>query len=722
MKDFRKIFSIIFIAFGFAFTTVCAQVTPVSDRLDSLKNLIQQRQLSETEQVDVLLQLSWDLKSKQPQLALDYGKNALQLAEKLKWNEKIADALRHIGIVYWQFGNFNMAMDFLQESNILFQRQGDQMGTARTLSNIGLIFWEQGHYEKALENYFQALRLMEKLNDNSGIAPVLNNIGLVYQLQGDYELATDFHLRSLEIKLELNDEKGASFSYNNLGIVKQEMGEYENALEYYHQALRIREAFGDKREIAQTLNNIGYLYLLKDRTDVALINLNRALALYSEVDDKGGIAQTYYYLGLVYRDMRRLPQAEGFFTSSLQIAQQIGHSKIVSDNYKQLAGIMAAKRDFRGAYNYQERYLQIRDSLFTQESQQRVREMQLLYDRERKESEIELLRKTNQINALNLQKQHIIRNFLVAGVVLVLISLFLLYNRVLFVTKSNRQLEAQKEEISQSNQKLLYLNKTLLEQKQKVDELNQKLNETNMRLTESESHLIETNFTKDKFFSIISHDLRNPFASIVSFSRILKRDINNLGKDELQELAKELDKSVIKINNLLENLLQWSRAQTGKINYHPEYVLAKDLVHDNLNLFTASTREKQIQISDAVDSELVIYADRNMTNTVFRNLLSNALKYSDEGTSIEIKSQRKGKMAYFTVKDQGVGMTPEQIGSLWNVNTIRTTYGTHDEKGSGLGLLLCKEFVEKQGGYISVRSEKGKGSEFIFCLPIQPPD
>jgi signal transduction histidine kinase len=200
----------------------------------------------------------------------------------------------------------------------------------------------------------------------------------------------------------------------------------------------------------------------------------------------------------------------------------------------------------------------------------------------------------------------------------------------------------------------------------------------------------------------------------------LKRDINNLGKDELQELAKELDKSVIKINNLLENLLQWSRAQTGKINYHPEYVLASDLVHDNLNLFTASTREKEIQIIDSVDPELVVFSDRNMTNTVIRNLLSNALKYSDGGSTIEIKSQIKGKMAYFTVKDQGVGMSSEQIGNLWNVNTIHTTYGTRDEKGSGLGLLLCKEFIEKQGGYISVRSEKGKGSEFIFCLPLEP--
>lgn len=691
-------------------------------RLDSLKKIATQNNIEDTTRINALLELSWNLKSYEPMQALDYGKLALQIAENKNLQVKVADALRHIGVVYWQLGSFNMAMDFLQESNIIFQRIGNQIGIARTFSNIGLVYWEQGHYEKALENYFQALRVMEDMGDQSVVAPVLNNIGLVYQSQKDFRLAEDFHLRSLEIKRELGDEKGIAFSLNNLGVVKQETGDYQTALEYFSEALSIREKLLDKREIANTKNNIGNLYFLMGNPDYALANLKQALDLYFEVNDRSGLAQTYHYLALVSRQIGSLTQAVSYFETSLQIADEIGHLRIVSDNYRNLAGIMALRGDYQKAFNYQGKYQSLQDSIFTRESQQRIVEMQMMYDRERKESEIELLRKTNQINALNLQKQRILKNFLLALAFLVLISLFLLYNRFLFITRSNRLLEKQKEEISQNNQKLMLLNKNLLEQKQKVEELNQKLNQTNQRLLDSEKHLIETNATKDKFFSIISHDLRNPFASIVSFSRILKRDIHNLGAEELQELARELDKSVLKINNLLENLLQWSRTQTGKMKYHPEYLAVNDLVRDNVNLFSGNAREKEILLVDSVDSDLVVFADQNMTNTVIRNLMSNALKYSDAGGKIIIKSQVNNKMAYISIIDVGVGMTPDQMAQLWNVNTIHTTYGTRDEKGSGLGLLLCKEFIEKQGGEISVKSEKGKGSEFVFSLPLENKD
>lgn len=691
-----------------------------SGKLDSLKVLANNPDAREDARVNALLQLCWELKSVEPLHALEYGKKALEIAEGAGTQMQVAEALRHIGVVYWQLGSFNMAMDFLQESNLIFQKEGDPIGIARTYSNIGLVFWEQGHSEKALENYFQALRILEDIGEKAVLAPVLNNIGLVYRDQKDYQLAEDFHLRSLAIKRELNDEKGIAFSLNNLGVVKQETGDLESALNYLSEALAIRERLMDKREIANTNNNIGYLYYLLGRSDLALANLERAEDLYVDVDDQAGMAQTYHYLGLVYKKMGQSNLAISYLDLSLDIAKLIGHSRIMSDNFHSLSELMALRGDYRMAYQYQERYQSLRDSLFTTESQRRIGEMQLLYDRERKESEVELLRKTNQINVLNLQKQRILKNFLLAGVVLILISLFLLYNRYLYITRANRLLERQKEEISQNNQKLMVLNKSLLEQKQKVDELNQRLNQINQRLVESEKHLIETNATKDKFFSIISHDLRNPFASIVSFSRILKRDIQNLAQEELQELARELDKSVLKINNLLENLLQWSRTQTGKMKFNPEYLAVYDLIRDNINLFSGNAREKEITLVDAVDPDLVVFADQNMTNTVIRNLLSNALKYSDAGGRIEITGEVKNKMVFITVSDSGVGMTPEQMNQLWNVNTIHTTYGTRDEKGSGLGLLLCKEFIEKQGGTIRVDSEKNKGSQFSFSLPLEP--
>ncbi len=688
-------------------------------RIDSLERIALDTSLSDTIRIDALLGLTWDLKSNQPDKALSYGRKALAKAESLEYESKIARALSRIGVVYWQLGNFDMSLDFHLEALGIYERRADNIGKARSLSNIGIIFLEQGHYEKALEYFFNAYPLYEEENHMSGLAPVLNNIGLVYQNQGDYDLAKSYHHQSLEIKNTLGDEKGSAFSYNNLGSISQKTGDFDNALEFFNRSLEIRQFIGDKREIAITLRNIGYLFLEQDSLEKALEKLHEALELYHLVNDQSGIARTYNYLGRAQMQAGNLEEADEFFTKSLGISENIGLSRMIAENYNSMAASMAKKGEFKEAFEYQALYHQLRDSIFNEESRRRMREMQVLHERERKESELELMRVSRQRDAYSIEKQRILKNFLLVGVILVIVLLFLLYSRYLFVKKANKLLEKQKEEITQSNKKLLLLNKNLIEQKQKVEDLNQKLNQANQKLKQSEKHLIETNFTKDKFFSIISHDLRNPFASIVSFSRILKRDIKNLDKEDLQELAMELDKSVFKINNLLENLLQWSRAQTGKIKYHPEYLPLKEVIHDNVNLFSNTSREKDIKIQEEIGDDIIVWADRNMTNTVLRNLISNALKYTEPGGVIKLTSGSKNGKAYVSIVDNGVGISPENVKKLFRVDSLHSTYGTRDEKGSGLGLLLCKEFVEKQGGEISLESKKGEGSVFTFSLPFE---
>ncbi len=701
----------------FLFFTLSAKT---NSRIDSLRNVITTDNVHDTLLFGAHFNLSWELKSVQPARALEHGREALRLAEKLKRKDRIADALSHIGVIYWQMGSFNMALDYHLEANSIYTQIQNTVGIARSFTNIGIIFADQSHYEKSLDYYFKALTLYEENDNSSGMAAVLNNIGMVYESQGDYELAERYHLRSLELKERLGDDKGMAYSYNNLGLVYQGQLQMTKAKEFFNKALVIREELNDLREIGNTCSNIGYLnYLLEDYA-VAKDYLYRAIELYKEVDDRSGIAKTYNYIGKVFLQTEELTDALGYFELSLEISKEIGLNRMLTENYRNMARLMARLGDFEKAFNYQELFIVMRDSLYNEETRRKIFELQLMYDREIKESELQILRKNEQINFLSLQKHRLLRNFLIAGVALILVLLFLLYNRFLIARNSNILLEKQKREISQTNHQLVELNHSLLEQKKMYEELNHKLNISNQKLKESEKHLIETNATKDKFFSIISHDLRNPFASIVSFSRILKRDINNMNTDDLQELAVELDKSVLKINNLLENLLQWSRTQTGKIKYRPEYIAFHEIVKDNLNLFENNAREKRIKMSDKVDDNLAVWADRNMTDTVIRNLLSNALKYTEIGGSIVLSSRVENHKAFISVKDNGIGMTEENQKKIFRTDSLHSTYGTLDEKGSGLGLLLCKEFVEKQGGQISFESELDKGSVFTFSLPLEP--
>ncbi len=684
----------LFLLSGFTFPDREDLLQADQAEIDSLRQLIEQPGVDPTMQINALISLSWRIKSSEPDQALGFAKQALALSRELGIAERIARAMNNIGVIYWQKGDFPQALDNLFEAYRVYREENDSIGIARTHTNIGLIFSDQGHYDKALEYYLVARSIYEQLGSLNGLAPVLNNIGTVYQYQGDYFQAEAYHLQSLEIKETLEDRKGIAFSLNNLGLVRQHMGDHALALEYFTRALRIRESLPDSRETAITTGNIGYLHLLTGDVDKAMEYFLRARDIYYAINDQSGLAKTYNHLGRAMFSRGRPHEAIRNFQTSLDHAQNVGLPRLISDNFRDLSQAMAAIQDFRTAFDYQEKYLALRDSIYDEEAQRRVIEMQLMYDRERKEGEIELLRKNNEIGQLNLEKQRILQNYLLVVIALVVGLLILAMNRYRFINKTNRRLKE--------------LNSHLLEQKKMVEELNQQLNATNS--------------TKDKFFSIISHDLRNPFASIVSFSRILKRDIDNLGREELQELVVELDKSVLKISNLLENLLQWSRSQSGKIKQIPEYVSLSGIVQENVNLFAATARGKGIDLRNLLPGDVYAWADPNMVDTVIRNLVSNSIKYTESGGSVRIGSEPLDEQVSVYVEDTGLGIAPEDQNKLFRPDAFHSTYGTRDEKGSGLGLMLCKEFVVKMGGHIYFDSQPGKGSRFVFTLPLKEPE
>lgn len=226
------------------------------------------------------------------------------------------------------------------------------------------------------------------------------------------------------------------------------------------------------------------------------------------------------------------------------------------------------------------------------------------------------------------------------------------------------------------------------------------------------------NNTKDKFFSIIAHDLKNPFITILGFSDLLLTDYSELSDDERKFYLEEMKKSAEVSHNLLQNLLQWSRSQTGRIDFNPSEIPLANLIKVNLELLETTAARKGIQIKYDIQSNIDVYADEDMLNTVIRNLITNAIKFTEKGGSITIQVEEQGKYAEIRVIDTGVGMDDKALSNLFRLDISHTSFGTNSEAGTGLGLILCKEFIEKQGGKIWVESELGKGSQFIFYLPL----
>ena len=247
--------------------------------------------------------------------------------------------------------------------------------------------------------------------------------------------------------------------------------------------------------------------------------------------------------------------------------------------------------------------------------------------------------------------------------------------------------------------------------------LNDHLEVTNQQLQHANRQLQEANASKDKFFSIIAHDLRSPFTGLIGLTEAIIEDFERYSQDRVKTLLSRLHKDSKTVYNLLTNLLQWSRLQRGLMDCEPETDPLATIVRQNMDLLRAQAERKQITLENQVADETMVYADPRMLNGVIRNLLSNALKFTQPGGTIEVSAQSQEHTVEITVSDTGIGMDQTRLNNLFRIDAKTSRSGTADEEGTGLGLILCKEFVEKNGGAIRVESEVDKGSRFIVSLP-----
>lgn len=240
-------------------------------------------------------------------------------------------------------------------------------------------------------------------------------------------------------------------------------------------------------------------------------------------------------------------------------------------------------------------------------------------------------------------------------------------------------------------------------------------------VTESKQELEKLNQQKDRFFSIISHDLRSPFTSLLGYTGMIAMAADKMPQEKLIESAQTINDSALRVFALLENLLEWAQVQMNKVESHPVELNMKRLVGKTVDVLEPVGADKNVAVLNAVEENTIAYADFQMIDTVIRNLTNNAIKFTPEGGSVTIAGRNTTDLCEIQVSDTGVGMSPEQIGKLFNLGEKNTTMGTGGEPGTGLGLLLCKDLLEINNGAISVDSKPGQGSTFTFTLPVKHP-
>jgi signal transduction histidine kinase len=280
---------------------------------------------------------------------------------------------------------------------------------------------------------------------------------------------------------------------------------------------------------------------------------------------------------------------------------------------------------------------------------------------------------------------------------LILITLAVTYSRYRSKRKANQMLKEKNDQIRHQHQELEFMFS---------------------QLQTKEENLREANITKDKFFSIIGHDLKNPLHAITLSSELLINNYKYMNSEELEKFIKNINQSGTQITQLLENLLEWARSQSGKITFQPKVLQLKKIIEENIQLHEGSISKKNIHLFYDISNEIMVYADDNMLHTIIRNLISNAVKFSYEGGRIRVEVTDFNIDFYsIAIIDEGIGISESDMDKLFQIDVKHSTVGTSKEKGTGLGLIICREFIQQNGGMIIVESKLGVGSKFSITIP-----
>ncbi len=611
--------------------------------------------------------------------SLEYGNKALKLSQDINYKFGVAKSLNGIGIIYNLKGNIPTAIEYYKKSLKMREAIGDKIEIAGSLNNIGIAYFNTGKYTEALKYYLKALKLREEIGNQDDISGSYNNIGSLYMDMDEFDKALEFYNKALNIRKNSTDKNDLANTLSNIGAVYSKKGEDEKALPYYQRALKLQNANGNKKESALTLNNIGIVYSKKKKYNQALEYLQSAYKIRHDLDDKSGEAETLNNLAFLLKDMGNLSEALKDGLAALKIAQEINAKSMEKSIDKNLSLIYAKLNDFKAAYDYQDKYLTLSDSLLNLKRSKQMEEMQNQYSEGQNELQIKL-----QKAELKHQRLYI---YIFSG------SLILLVILAVILIKNNK--DKQKTNILLENQK-----SELADQQEIINQKNKDLEETNS--------------IKDKLFAVIAHDLRNPFASLKGLVDLL--NMKELTISEFKEYVSELESDLNSTSNLLDNLLTWSVSQIEERKSKPSKLDLTQVTDSQISVVKKLAENKSINLINKVEAETFAIADPDMINLVVRNLLTNAIKFTGEKGLITISSNKRNGYIEVSVSDNGIGIPPAEQNKLFDISAKSSSKGTKGERGSGLGLGLCKEFIETNGGKIWVHSVPGAGSTFTFQL------
>lgn len=649
-----------------------------------------QQELVDTSKVTIHIKIAnFYLKSKPDSSFVNLTK-ALELAKKSSHQHKIAQVYDNIGYYYDNTNDHKAAIENYNKSLSIYEKLGDKKKMAGIYNSLGINYSELYAEDRAIEYYLKSLNLNTEILNEDGIASNYRNIGNLYYNEENYDLAEKYFRDALLIYEKLDNKYGISSSYTNIANTLADNGKVEEGLGYYKKSIAIEKELGDQYGIAINYNNIGDCCINSQQYKEAYEYLDKAMKIVDSLGARDLQSVVLLNISDVENKRKNHQSAIHAARKSYAIADLIGNLDYKAENLLQASIAYEGLGDNILALKRLKEYTAIKDSLLKMDRVKKIKLFNTLNELEKSHYTIDDLSKTNEEAQLNYEKEKKYTNILIIAMVIFAFLLILLIQQ-------------------NASKKKAY---GLLEYK------NYQVNKMKDEIHEQSDKLKQLNSTKDKFFSIIAHDLKNPFNSIAGFTELMIENNEIYDAAKRLKFLKIIKGSAAKVSSLLDNLLIWANSQSGKLKFNPKNINLAQQVADVVSFLEIQAINKDITILNKVEKNIFVKADENMLDTILRNLISNAIKFTEAKGEIQIYSTFSNDFVEITVKDNGVGMPESEIATIFNVNEISSTLGTSNEQGSGLGLILCKDFVECHGGKIWVGSVVKEGSEFKFTLPI----
>ncbi len=598
---------------------------------------------------------------------------SISYADLINYYEGRAVAYNGISITYLMRGGYDSALHYSLKSIENREKMAEPMGLAKSYGTIGNIYYKKGLYTPAIEYYVKSLGEFESEGDDINAAVGYNNVGVLYEELDENDRALEYYNKSLEIMQAAGDWEGMAMNYTNIGSVMQRRAQYETALEYFQMALEATLSASNRARMGGRYHALGNAYLKLKEYQKANEFLTKALEEASKNEQQEIIAKSKIDLGILYQETTKRNLSLTALQEALTLSKSIGNMALAADASIALSNVHSEMGNHREAYDLYIEYNALTDSIANVDNAKRITRIQTEYEYNQKE---EQLKAEQEIKEASLRQENQ-RNLIIAGSggsITIVIALFIYFQ----YRQRNRYAKV-------------------------VEEKNEQLSETMA--------------SKEKLFSIIAHDLKSPLSAFSSISATLADNIDSFEKEQIATFLKKFEKSSHNLSGLLNNLLQWSLSQTGSLKVQPENLNIKESMESAVRPLTDLAESKGVKLTIDVEAQTVS-ADARMLETIIRNLVSNALKFTHEGGSVTLSTRIDRDHLLINVQDSGIGMEEEEAAKLFDVKYDPSKIGEHEEKGTGLGLILSKELVEKNNGTIGVKTEKHKGSVFYFTIPL----